>query len=110
MKEQMDQSLWSTFREVELGDCDALIAPAEPTEAFDLWEPLFKEVQQVVKKVRAGSAPSPSCTNYLQTLPSTSPAAVEHLQGHLEESAQAMEVHKWSVESERRELREHQPV
>lgn len=67
-KEQMDQNLQHTFsdpdREVELGNCDALITLLEPTEAFDLREPLFKEVQQVVKKARAGSAPGPSGTTY----------------------------------------------
>lgn len=67
-KDHIDQHLHSTFsdpdREVELGECDILITPQGPTEAFALQEPLFKEVQQVVKKARAGSAPGPSGTTY----------------------------------------------
>lgn len=39
-KDQIDQHLHSTFsdpdREVEQGDCDILITPQEPTDAFDL--------------------------------------------------------------------------
>lgn len=64
----MNQDLWSIFSdqylEFELVDFEALIAAAEPTEAFDLREPLFKKVQDVVKRANAGSAPSPSGVSY----------------------------------------------
>ncbi|XP_073720025.1 uncharacterized protein [Misgurnus anguillicaudatus] len=67
-KEEIDQHLSNTFsdpsREQELGQCDALITPPEPVEAFDLREPLLKEVQEVVKKARSRSAPGPSGTSY----------------------------------------------
>ncbi|KAL2091632.1 hypothetical protein ACEWY4_013895 [Coilia grayii] len=40
MKEQMDHNVQQTFgdpdREVELGECNAIITPGEPSEAFDL--------------------------------------------------------------------------
>ncbi|GAA6088617.1 uncharacterized protein LOC109140547 [Tachysurus ichikawai] len=36
----------------------------EPVEAFDLREPLLKEVQEVVRKARSRSAPGPSGTSY----------------------------------------------
>ena len=48
-------------RDQELGKCDALITPPEPVVAF---EPLLKEVQEVVRKARSRSAPGPSGTSY----------------------------------------------
>ncbi|KAK7901244.1 hypothetical protein WMY93_018013 [Mugilogobius chulae] len=67
-KEQMEEHLRTTYsdpmREVDLGNCDVLITPAEPTEPLNLREPLFKEVQQIVRKARAGAAPGPSGTTY----------------------------------------------
>lgn len=97
IKEQMDQNLQCTFsdpdREVELGNCNALI---RTTEAFDLREPLFEEVQQVVKKARAGSGPSPSGTTYNIYNPSAPQENVEDLPGHLEDrqGAKPMETRK----------------
>ncbi|GAA6088924.1 uncharacterized protein LOC116975754 [Tachysurus ichikawai] len=47
-KEEINQHLSNTFsdpsREQELRQCDALITPSEPVEAFDLREPLLKEM------------------------------------------------------------------
>lgn len=40
------------------------VRPAEPVMAFDLREPLLKEVQEVVWKARSRSAPGPSGTSY----------------------------------------------
>ncbi|GAA6109066.1 uncharacterized protein LOC109140823 [Tachysurus ichikawai] len=49
-KEEIDQHLSNTFsdpsREQELRQCDAFITPSEPVEAFDLREPLLKELLQ----------------------------------------------------------------
>lgn len=48
-KEEVEQHLHDTFSE-------AVITPPEPTKAFDLREPLLKEVQEVVRKARSRSA------------------------------------------------------
>lgn len=67
-KEEVDQYFQDTFsnpmRDQELGQCKAVITPPEATEAFDLREPLLKEVQEVVQKARSRSAPGPSGTPY----------------------------------------------
>lgn len=67
-KGEINQHISDTFidpyREKELGQCDALITPPEPVEAFNLREPLLKEVQEVVRKARFRSAPGPSGTSY----------------------------------------------
>ncbi|KAK0134731.1 Retrovirus-related Pol polyprotein from type-2 retrotransposable element R2DM [Merluccius polli] len=67
-KEKVDQHLHGTFsdpsRHQELGQCKVVILPPEPAEAFDLREPLLKEVQEVVRKARSRSAPGPSGTPY----------------------------------------------
>lgn len=64
----MDEHLMKTFsdpeRETELENCDGLITPADPTEAFDPREPFLREVLHLVKKAPAGSAPGPSNTTY----------------------------------------------
>ena len=67
-KKEVDLHLHNTFsdpsRDQDLGDCKAVIRPPEPAEAFNLMEPLLKEVQDVVKKTRSRSAPGPSGTSY----------------------------------------------
>lgn len=67
-KEEVDKHLHDTFsdptQEQELGQCKAVITPPEPAEAFDLREPLLKEVQKVVRKARSRSAPGPRGTSY----------------------------------------------
>lgn len=51
-------------RQDELGQCEFLVDPPPPTKEFDTREPLLKEVQEVVKKARASSAPGTSCVPY----------------------------------------------
>lgn len=58
--EESDQHLHDTFsnaiREQVRVQCNPVIRPPEPAEAFDLRETLLKEVQEVVLKVRSSSA------------------------------------------------------
>lgn len=67
-KEEVNQHLHDTFndptQDQELGKCKAVVTPPEPTKAFDLREPLLKEVEEVVRKARSRSAPGPSRTSY----------------------------------------------
>lgn len=67
-REHLDEYLRTTYsdprREVDLGHCDILIPSSEPTKPLKLWELQLKEVQQVVKKARAGAAPRPSGATY----------------------------------------------
>ena len=60
-KEEVDKYLHDTFsdptRDQDLGQCKSVIRPPEPAEAFDLREPLLKEVQEVVRKARSRSVP-----------------------------------------------------
>lgn len=67
-QEEMNQYLSNTYsdpkREQDLGQCDILIDPPEPSTQFDLSELQLKEVIEVVPKARAGSAPGPSNTSY----------------------------------------------
>lgn len=67
-KEEVDEYLQGTFsdpiRDQDLGQCKAVITPPEPTDTFDLREPLLSEVQEVVRKARSRSAPGPSGTSY----------------------------------------------
>ena len=50
-EEEVDQHSDPTSDQ-DLGQCEAVIKPPEPTEAFDLREPLLKVVQDVVRKAR----------------------------------------------------------
>ncbi|KAJ8359538.1 hypothetical protein SKAU_G00160630 [Synaphobranchus kaupii] len=67
-EEEVDLHLHNNFsdpiRDQDLRNCEPVIRPPEPTEAFDLREPLLKEVQDVVKKARSRSAPGLSGTSY----------------------------------------------
>lgn len=67
-KEEIDLHLRNTYsdpsRQDELGQCDILVDPPPPNKDFDTREPLLKEVQEVVKKARASSAPGPSGVPY----------------------------------------------
>lgn len=68
LQEEMDQYLSKTYsdpkREEELGMCDILIDPPGPETQFDLSELQLKEVREVIRKARAGSAPVSSNTSY----------------------------------------------
>lgn len=63
-KEEIDLHLRYTYsdpsRQEDLGKCDILVDPPPPMKDFDTREPCLKEVQEVVKKTRASSAPGPS--------------------------------------------------
>lgn len=67
-KKEINQHLHNTFseptRDRELGQCNAVIRLPQPAEAFDLREPLLREVQQVGRKARSRSAQGPSGTSY----------------------------------------------
>ncbi|GAA6081618.1 uncharacterized protein LOC109140823 [Tachysurus ichikawai] len=60
-EEEINQHLSNTFsdpsREQEPRQCDALITPSEPVEAFDLREPLLKEKQVVQQMFMASLMP-----------------------------------------------------
>ena len=51
-------------RETPLRDCPRVLPEKQPEVAFELKEPTWKEVQDIVKKARAGSAPGPSGLSY----------------------------------------------
>lgn len=51
-------------KDVELGECSLILNPNEPTIDFDISEPRFEEIKNVVRKARAGSAPGPSGISY----------------------------------------------
>lgn len=67
-KKEIDLHLHSTYsdpcRQEDLGQYDILVEPPPPTKDFNTKEPLLKEVQEVVKKARASSAPGPSGAPY----------------------------------------------
>lgn len=67
-KDEIDRHLRDTFcdrsREQDLGHCQDLIDPPIPTLGFDVKEPSWKEIQEVIKKARASSAPGPSGVPY----------------------------------------------
>lgn len=52
-------------RDKDLGSCGTLISPPEPTEAFNSKEPTLKEVEEVMKVARSGSAPGLSGVPYV---------------------------------------------
>ena len=51
-------------RDKELGNLEAVIRPHQPTTKFDLEEPSWKEVREVVKAAHSASAPGPSGVPY----------------------------------------------
>ena len=51
-------------RDKELGNLEAVIRPHQPTNKFDLEEPSWKEVREVVKAAPSASAPGPSGVPY----------------------------------------------
>lgn len=51
-------------RNQPLGQCKALITPPEPTSDFNLKELSLSEVEEVVRRARAGSVPGPSGVPY----------------------------------------------
>lgn len=67
-REAINDHLKSTYsdsrRDQPLGTCKALITPLEPTTDFDLKEPSLREVEEVVRRARASSAPGPSGVHY----------------------------------------------
>ncbi|XP_038147774.1 uncharacterized protein LOC119787807 [Cyprinodon tularosa] len=67
-KEDINRHLRSTYsdgmRDQDLGPCEALICPSEPSTLFDTRTPTFKEVKEVLKASRAASAPGPSGVPY----------------------------------------------
>ncbi|KAL4001244.1 hypothetical protein ACER0C_006543 [Sarotherodon galilaeus] len=67
-KSEVDHYLKETYsdecREQDLGLCQALINPSTPEQEFDGEEPSWKEIQEVVKRARASSAPGPSGVPY----------------------------------------------
>lgn len=67
-KDALNDHLKATYsdssREQPLGPCDMLITPAEPSADFDLKEPCLREVEEVVRRARASSAPGPSGVPY----------------------------------------------
>jgi hypothetical protein len=52
------------MRDQPLGDCPRVEPVPEPTNALDSSEPTLREVQEVVKKARSGSAPGPNGIPY----------------------------------------------
>ena len=67
-KEEMDSHLKNTFsdsaREQDLGPCEKLINPPEPSKEFVGKEPTLNEVRKVVQAARSCSAPGPSGVPY----------------------------------------------
>jgi hypothetical protein len=51
-------------RDEDLGECRGLLQPEEPTVDFDMAELRWKEVDDVIKKARAASAPGPNGIPY----------------------------------------------
>ena len=67
-REEVEEHLFRTHsdpdRNTPLGECSRIEQVNQPEVPFDLKEPSLKEVQDIVKKARAGSAPGPSGTTY----------------------------------------------
>lgn len=67
-KDAINDHLKATYsdpiRDHPLGLCDALTAPPEPTLEFNLKEPCLSEVEEVLRRARASSAPGPSGVPY----------------------------------------------
>ena len=64
MEEHLSQVHSDERRDEELEENDRLIHPEEPTQVFDIEEPMLGEVKDVVRKSRAGSAPGPNGLPY----------------------------------------------
>ena len=60
----LSKTLSDPAKEKELGQNKCLITPAPPTSDFDLREPAWKEIQEVVRAARSASAPGPSGVTY----------------------------------------------
>lgn len=77
-EEEVNLFLSNTYRdrmrERDLGHCDTLISPPQPSSSFNIKEPTLKEV---IKSARASSAPGPSGVpiQSLQTVPKASGAS-----------------------------------
>ncbi|XP_033747101.1 uncharacterized protein LOC117332324 [Pecten maximus] len=67
-EQEIEQHLEETHCDAErnnpLGECDRIPSEEEPTIPLDEKEPTWKEVVEVVKKARSGSAPGPSGIPY----------------------------------------------
>ncbi|XP_073731592.1 uncharacterized protein [Misgurnus anguillicaudatus] len=68
-EEEVNKHLSATYsdsaRDKDLGPCKKLITPPEPTSTFNTREPTLKEVVEIVKAARTGSAPGPSGVPYV---------------------------------------------
>ncbi|XP_076113419.1 uncharacterized protein LOC143081070 [Mytilus galloprovincialis] len=67
-REEVEEHLSKTHsderRGEDLEECEKLLTPEEPKEQFDESDLKFQEVQDVVRKARAGSAPGPNGISY----------------------------------------------
>lgn len=67
-REEVEQHLGTTHndqrRDEELGECPGLLEPEAPTTDFSEAEPSWKEVEEVIKRARAASAPGPNGIPY----------------------------------------------
>ncbi|CAC5424244.1 unnamed protein product [Mytilus coruscus] len=63
-KEHLRKTHSDERREEDLEECEKLATPDEPKEQFDESELKLKEVQDVLKKARASSAPGPNGIQY----------------------------------------------
>lgn len=67
-KDAINNHLKATYsdpiREQLLGPCDALITLPEPSSDFNVKELCLREVEEVVRRARSGSAPGPSVVPY----------------------------------------------
>ncbi|XP_063080140.1 uncharacterized protein LOC134470047 [Engraulis encrasicolus] len=67
-KEDINRHISYTYsdsmRDQDLGHCDVLVCPPEPSTLFDISAPTLKEVKEVIKASRAASAPGPSGVPY----------------------------------------------
>ncbi|XP_071138283.1 uncharacterized protein [Mytilus edulis] len=67
-REEVEEHLSKTHRDERRGEdleeCEKLLTPEESKEQFDESDLKFQEVQDVVRKARAGSAPGPNGISY----------------------------------------------
>jgi hypothetical protein len=67
-QEEIEEHLFKTHcdrdRETPLGNCSRVETMPQPEVPFNMKEPSWKEVQDIVKKARSASAPGPSGTAY----------------------------------------------
>ena len=64
VKEYLKSSHSDMSRESELGNCENLLKPEEPKVQFDMKEPTFAELTEVIRNARSKSAPGYSGTSY----------------------------------------------